>query len=756
MAPAEDPVQRMLALEMDQPDKYTKDSGTDWLRWSPGRAEEEGQQDPARYHQYANRSCDLTMRGGTTSGVIYPLAVCSLAEHYVFRNVGGASAGAIAAAATAAAEHGRFAEQPAQVSGAAVRPGFAGLAQLVAWLAPSTGDRSWRLAQLFQPHPSLHRAYRLATALMQRRETTGRGPIGAVVAALFGAVGWLSRIVLILLLVTWLAGPFALNWAVPPDRWNSAIAALAIPAAVLAVAAATAVIWAAAASMGRLSLVLLTPLVLGLIGMGVLDAPGSWPGWLVAGALTVLCWLVLTFAVPAVVAVIYGAVTLPLLKKSESFRFGIVAGSAEFEPAWLDRQAGMPASTGVPPLATWLADRIDDLAGLGPHEPGGEYGEALTFGQLWRGRDVAEEDVRELAELNERRVVNLALMTTDLSAGRPYRLPFLTAPTGVDHWQFCKLCLTGIVPGRVVAQLAATRQSGQICPRHQEEREPLHWLPEPWDMPVVLAARMSLSLPGLICAVPLCQNGKVHWFSDGGITSNFPIHFFDTLLPRWPTFGLNLGRMDGEVSDADAVHIPAQDSSPPVTNWAECGGATGFVGLILNTFMSWRDTMQSQLPGFRGRIADVRQGDGEGGTNLFMRPGDIAELALRGHQAGEQLKRRFTATEGQGEAPGFTQTDRYRWIRLRIALRQYRKLAHQAKGRSAIYTTGATSYRIPEALRNWFDEPASDRKWPMKEPYTATIESTLAELTALAEVQLAAPFDGTSPINPLLRLTPPE
>ena len=41
---------------------------------------------------YIDHSCDLTMRGGTTSGVVYPLAVCELAKQYVFRSVGGASA----------------------------------------------------------------------------------------------------------------------------------------------------------------------------------------------------------------------------------------------------------------------------------------------------------------------------------------------------------------------------------------------------------------------------------------------------------------------------------------------------------------------------------------------------------------------------------------------------------------------------------------------------------------------------------------
>ena len=56
---------------------------------------------------YAKASLDLTMEGGTTSGVVYPLAVCELATNFRFRNVGGASAGAIAAALTAAAELGR-------------------------------------------------------------------------------------------------------------------------------------------------------------------------------------------------------------------------------------------------------------------------------------------------------------------------------------------------------------------------------------------------------------------------------------------------------------------------------------------------------------------------------------------------------------------------------------------------------------------------------------------------------------------------
>ena len=46
--------------------------------------------------------CDLVMRGGITSGIVYPRAIAKLAETYRFRSIGGTSAGAIAAAATAA------------------------------------------------------------------------------------------------------------------------------------------------------------------------------------------------------------------------------------------------------------------------------------------------------------------------------------------------------------------------------------------------------------------------------------------------------------------------------------------------------------------------------------------------------------------------------------------------------------------------------------------------------------------------------
>lgn len=95
---------------------------------------------------YARASLDVTMKGGTTSGVIYPLVLCELARRFRLRNVGGASAGAIAASLAAAAELGRThwdatnrpelapLDRRARRQGR-LRPGFVGLADATAWFS---------------------------------------------------------------------------------------------------------------------------------------------------------------------------------------------------------------------------------------------------------------------------------------------------------------------------------------------------------------------------------------------------------------------------------------------------------------------------------------------------------------------------------------------------------------------------------------------------------------------------------------------
>jgi predicted acylesterase/phospholipase RssA len=63
--------------------------------------------DPDDIPKRPKKRCDLVMKGGVTSGIVYPLAVCELAKRYRFVNIGSTSAGAIAASLTAAAEYRR-------------------------------------------------------------------------------------------------------------------------------------------------------------------------------------------------------------------------------------------------------------------------------------------------------------------------------------------------------------------------------------------------------------------------------------------------------------------------------------------------------------------------------------------------------------------------------------------------------------------------------------------------------------------------
>jgi hypothetical protein len=90
------------------------------------------------------RFCDLVMKGGFTSGVVYPLAACELARAFRLKNIGGTSAGAIAVAATAAAELGRESD-----SG-----GFGLLEGLPGFLGETPpGDPKPNLFHFFQPKP---------------------------------------------------------------------------------------------------------------------------------------------------------------------------------------------------------------------------------------------------------------------------------------------------------------------------------------------------------------------------------------------------------------------------------------------------------------------------------------------------------------------------------------------------------------------------------------------------------------------------
>ena len=104
--------------------------------------------------------CDLVMRGGITSGIVYPRAIAKLAETYNFRSIGGTSAGAIAAAATAAAQFGANNGDDR----------FQTIYELPKKLAELKDGKS-TLERLFQPQPGTSRLFSLLMSGLEREGT---------------------------------------------------------------------------------------------------------------------------------------------------------------------------------------------------------------------------------------------------------------------------------------------------------------------------------------------------------------------------------------------------------------------------------------------------------------------------------------------------------------------------------------------------------------------------------------------------------
>lgn len=495
------------------------------------------------------RECDLIMKGGITSGVVYPGAACRLAETHRFRQVGGTSAGAIAAAAVAAAERGRHLPAPA---------GFAGLERVSSELGSG-------LATLFQPAPSTRAAFGILTTWIEP--------------------GWGA----------------ARRLLVTVGRLLTAAPVVAVLTFLLAMAPGVAV--AAATQQGPEFPHWWTP-------------RASWWVW-VPGAFVL--------AVLAAAARLAARTVSALTDNG----FGLCNGHVGVDPAH-------------EPLTDWTSRTLDTLAGLAPGQG------PLLFGHLW-GEDP------------ENRVIDLQVMTTCLTLRRPYRFPFTS-----NIFFACRSCMSTYFPEPVVAALfpddgpAAGEDEDWTCPLHPTQK--VRHLPPAAHLPVVVAARISLSFPGLISAVPFVyldhsrpegvEKRVVAWFSDGGISSNFPMHFFDRLWPSRPTFGINL-----EDTDPDYPDLVWRPTSPRQGLLPRAHAITslgGFLHAIADTMQNWADTTQLSLPGFRDRVVEVRTSKSEGGMNLRMPPEVIEALSERGREAARRL-----------EAFDF---DLHRWVRYRVAM----------------------------------------------------------------------------------------
>jgi Patatin-like phospholipase len=337
-----------------------------------------------------DKVCDVVMKGGITSGVVYPLALTTLAEEYRFACIGGTSAGAVAAAAAAAAEYGR------NIKGA----GFERLESV-----PDELGRS--LLSLFQPTPGLKPLFDIFLSALRSKT-----PAGLAAAAILAAIR---------------------------GFWSAALLGALFGLFIVAIA------WAFRDGFG-IAFGLLVSLV------GLIVATGA-----------------------------------RLLK---SANVDLVAADFGLCPGI--RQSGS-APEG---FTDWLARLIDEAAGRTAAD------KPLTFGDLANPPD-------------NRPPIELAMMTTSLMERRPYTLPMRhdhrhALPQQHDHGQavpqhhvpfvFELSEWAKLFPARIMNYLAAECEP---FPQASEEGAKYYYFPCPSRLPVVVAARMSLSFPGLISAVPL-------------------------------------------------------------------------------------------------------------------------------------------------------------------------------------------------------------------------------------------------------------
>jgi predicted acylesterase/phospholipase RssA len=609
------------------------------------------------------KQCDLIMKGAIASGVVYTPAVLALKDEYSFRCIGGTSSGAIAAAATAAAEFGR------DIPGS----GFDKLKELKNYL--SNDDN--HLRNLFQATPDMQ-------------------PLLDVLDPLLVALQPGSKQSDVTATKTKENTPRSFQF------FLQLLNKLPLPQPVLQFARTLLPIWKQtnpAFQKGKTlgmwvgicgGIVLVSFLVMILLAIDLFVVPeGEGKLWVGVIALLLLAIAAVFFGwlgrwIGCIISAVNNVVTLITKKLPDKEHFYGICNGHSKKP-----------SNENPNLTDWLYTSFNELAGLKADGP------PLTFGHL---RGTRDREGEEIQNPDEKMALTLRMITTNLSHSQPYLLP-----DGLEGFLFKKDEMCQLFPKQVVAQMTDDQHRRKdivlqgISISEDSLPEGFCFLPKVDNLPVVFATRLSLSFPLLISAIPLYTfsnealvqlkkptsgsqpkltqaNNDVlqNWFSDGGICSNFPIQFFDAWLPKLPTFGINLAQlrvptkfsalqMPPEFEEvakiAESIDSLAQSSSdktkmgdknlrkkpldepvylpkaddPLSVEWEELSGLGKFLQTIFLTGLGYRDTMQSSLPSYRERVVQIRLSEDEAGLNLRMSPTTIQSIVDKGKEAGEKL-----------------------------------------------------------------------------------------------------------------------
>ena len=110
--------------------------------------------------------CDLVMKGGITSGIVFPPILLELQKRYKFHSIGGTSAGAMAAVAAAAAEYNRAVAAEYNREGT----GFSELAEVQKWLSADG-----HLRNLFQASAETKPLFDVLSAVLEAQGSDNKG-----------------------------------------------------------------------------------------------------------------------------------------------------------------------------------------------------------------------------------------------------------------------------------------------------------------------------------------------------------------------------------------------------------------------------------------------------------------------------------------------------------------------------------------------------------------------------------------------------
>ncbi|MES2948044.1 MAG: patatin-like phospholipase family protein [Pseudomonadota bacterium] len=613
-----------------------------------------------------DRFCDLVLKGGVVDGVIYPGVLIELAREFRFQSLAGTSVGAIAAALAAASEFSRrfgsdigFNEVLRKVPDELAQPDPQKESQTV-------------LQSLFQTTPPLQRLFAAVVDLMSvARDKFLRAFVTAVwVHYKWVLLGWFLAGIAVFFI-------FALGGSL----WMSYL---------------------------RLVGTAYTSALVGVENFLTNVAFSHIPVALMAGLLTAVLGFGLT-------------VYREYLCLTGQPGFGFCSG--------LSTDGGTTEA-----LVEWLHRGIQGAARM-------ELSRPLTFQDLWD----APCGPKNVDGTPLEKSIDLRMMTTCVSHGRPYEMPMVDTsvrlffslkewshyfpPSIIEHLRevsarYSKESISFLAGGDIDGVRQPDVQSsphvewipcGPDCKTCNDRvccedcQDDFRELPV-GQLPVLVAVRLSMNVPVLFQAVPLwaidheggrtktvggikAAEFKKAWFADGGLTSNFPLHIFDSPIPEWPTFGVYIAEESRNKTLDKKPHAEKRPyfltefhTSGRGEKWFDISDVNtvsaskpmnpkGFVDYLFGVGYAakdWADNANLRMPGTRDRVVVIyTEKLTLGGFYLKLPRENILGLSYgNGTKAGKELAKKFLPTEPKfnPKLEGSAAWLDHRWVRFNAYL----------------------------------------------------------------------------------------